>query len=197
MKAIPATSYKTFTPEERFRLVLAARGRNDEAEEELLIGSSPLIHVRMRDIFPHLMAFQSVAMLAFVELLDHAANVEGAWLAAESADEDDAGSDRWTRIAKTFGYLLRTKWLGWVRFCEELLVPPRHFWAGLPGLDRLDRALKNAEAIGCTDAEFVTIVNRMRRPGRAAVTASPVTVEGAAATLRQIFDGHVELHSAR
>jgi hypothetical protein len=197
VRAIPPTGYKTFTSEERFRLVLAARGRNDEPEEDRLIESSPTIPVRMRDIFPHLVAFQSVAWLAFIELLDHAANVETAWLAAESAAEDDAGSVRWTRLAKTFGYLLRTKWLGWVRFCEELHVPPRHFWVGLPGLDRLDRALKDAEAIGCTDAEFVAIVNRLREPNRAAVTASPVTVEAAAAALRQMFDGHLELHSAK
>src|SRR5262249_23653174 len=144
-RAIPPASYKLLTPGERFRLVLAARGRNDDAEEDRLIYSGTTVAVRMRDVFPHLMAFQTVSMLAFIELLDHAANVECAWLAAESPDEDDAGSARWARIAKTFGYLLRTKWFGWVRFCEELTVPPRHFWVGLPGLDRLDRALKDAE----------------------------------------------------
>ncbi len=197
MRAIPPTSYKQLTPDERFRLVLAARGRGDEAEEGRLIHSGSMTAVRMRDVFPHLLAFQTVAMLAFVELLDHAADAEIAWLAAESSAEDDEGSERWARMAKIFGYRLRIKWLGWVRFCEEMTVPPRHFWVGLPGLDRIERALEVAETVACSDAEFVALANALRKPDRPPIADVRVTVEAAAAALRQMFDAQCDLHSAR
>jgi hypothetical protein len=194
VKSLPPSSYRALTTEERFRLMLSARGRNDEAEEDRLIHSAPMVRVGMRDLFPHLMAFQTVSMLAFIELLDHAADAEAAWLAAESACEDEKGSDRWARIAQALGYRLRTKWLGWTRFCEELCVPPRHFWVGLPGLERIDRTLAAAQ---CSDAEFLGILNANRKPGRPPLTASPLTVDAAAAALRQMFDGHLALHAVK
>jgi hypothetical protein len=194
VKSLPTSSYGALTTDERFRLMLAARGRNDEAEEDRLIASARMIPVRMRDLFPHLMAFQTVSMLAFIELLDHAADAEAAWLAAESACENKKGSARWARIAQALGYRLRIKWLGWTRFCEELCVPPRHFWVGLPGLERIDRALAATE---CSDAEFLAILNANRKPGQSPLTASPLTVEAAAVALRQMFDGYLELHAVK
>ena len=189
-----AGQYDRLAPDERFRLMLAARGRNDEAEEDRLIASARMIPVRMRDLFPHLMAFQTVSMLAFIELLDHAADAEAAWLAAESACENKKGSDRWARIAQALGYRLRIKWLGWTQFCEELCVPPRHFWVGLPGLERIDRGLAAAE---CSDVEFLAILNAYRKPGQPPLTASPLTVEAAAVALRQMFDGYLALHAVK
>jgi hypothetical protein len=192
-----ACCYDRLTPDERFKLMLAARGRNDEAEEDRLIHAGETIPVRMRDIFPHLMAFQTVSMLAFIELLDHAADAEAAWFAAESSVESEERAERWGRIANVFGYRLRVKWLGWIRFCEEMTVPPRHFWVGLPGLERIERSLQVAELMDCSDAEFLAIVNAGRKPSRAEVTEVGFTVEAAATTLRQMFDGHLELHSVK
>jgi hypothetical protein len=192
-----AGRYDRLTPDEMFRLMLAARGRNDEAEEDRLIHAGETIPVRMRDIFPHLMGFQTVSMLAFIEMLDHAADAEAAWFAAESSVESEERSDRWSRIAKVFGYRLRIKWLGWVRFCEEMTVAPRHFWVGLPGLERIERSLQVAEQMACSDAEFQEIVNAGRKPGRAKVTEVGFTVEAAATSLRQMFDGHLELNSVK
>jgi hypothetical protein len=73
-------------------------------------------------------------------------------------------------MAKAFGYRLRIMWLEWIRFCEEILVPPRRFWVGLPGLERIERGLEVAELMGCSDAEFLDIVNALCNSARAVVT---------------------------
>lgn len=183
-----ARTYDRLTRDERVRLLFAARGRQDEAEADNLTRSAPSIPVRMKDFAPCLMAFKTLALLVFVELLDVAADCEAAWLAAESAVEDDAGAARWGRVATGHGYRLRTKWLGWVRFCEEWHASPRLLWEHLPGLDRIDRALATAEIEACSDYEFVAAVNAIRPAGRPPVIRNPVTVDAAVAELRQVFD---------
>src|SRR5438309_11444760 len=74
MKAPPlAKNYKCLTPEERFRLILVASGRGDEAERNQLVRAGDRIHLSMQDHAPYADAFNELAMLMFIELLEEAA----------------------------------------------------------------------------------------------------------------------------
>ncbi len=98
MKSIPSTSYRTFTPEERFRLILAAGGRNDDAERDRLVGASPRVARTLPDYYPFVEAFQEITLHSFMELLDLAAHFTEAlahadaceiYLSDDDPDEDD------------------------------------------------------------------------------------------------------------
>src|SRR5262245_30812910 len=87
MNANPvAKNYALLTPEERFRLILAARGRGDDPERERLTNTSPRIFLTMSDFSPHAHAFGEVALLIFVELLEEAARYLEALDRADSPD---------------------------------------------------------------------------------------------------------------
>jgi hypothetical protein len=68
----------------------------------------------------------------------------------------------WQRFqegAYAIGYVLRTKADGWKLFCERLNVPPYLLWEGLPGFERLQRALKLAELSAFDGAGMVRWLN--------------------------------------
>lgn len=69
-----ADKYDRLTPEETFRLILAAAGRNDEVERERLIQARPPISLKIPDHMPHAIAFGELALYYFIELQDHAAS---------------------------------------------------------------------------------------------------------------------------
>jgi hypothetical protein len=73
-------NYKTLTPGERFRLLLAAAGRGDEVERERLVRSGKRITLTMPDHSPHAHAFSELAFLTFIELVEDAAHYNEAWL---------------------------------------------------------------------------------------------------------------------
>jgi hypothetical protein len=68
-----ARHYKDFTPEERFRLILAASGRGDEAEADRLANAAQWIKLRTRDFAPYGNAFNDLHLLTFIQLLEEAA----------------------------------------------------------------------------------------------------------------------------
>ena len=70
---ILATQYAQLTPEERFRLAIAASGRGDAIERDRLMRSSERIHFAMPDVAPYLRAFNEIAVLIYIELLEEAA----------------------------------------------------------------------------------------------------------------------------
>ena len=79
MKAPPlAKNYKCLTPEERFRLILAASGRGDEAEAARLVNAGGKITLSMPDHAPFAQAFNDLALLTFIELVDEAARYQAA-----------------------------------------------------------------------------------------------------------------------
>jgi len=190
MKANPvARNYGSLTPEERFRLILAANGHGDEAERERLVNAGGRITLSMFDHAPLVHAFDEIALLVFVELLAEASSylesfhrVEdaSAWDDAVEANDDDAvdeelaesaaeedepdsnenagvargqkkrekrrtGRQRRLNLTLAAGFVLKVKADGWKLFCERLSVPPFAAWKGLPGFDRLERALALAE----------------------------------------------------
>jgi hypothetical protein len=184
--------YDRLTRDERFRLLLAAWGRGDESEEGRLTRSAPTVPVRMMDFAPCMMAFKTLALVVYIELLDHAADCETAWLAAETDWDDEAQSARWARIAKAHGYRLRIKWRAWVEFCGDWLATPRLLWEHLPGLDRVERVVAATKAGPCAEAEFLATVNAIRPGDWPPITSNPLTVASALADLRQLFDQQVK-----
>src|SRR5438874_440209 len=65
-----AKMYSQLTPEERFRLVLAAGARGDKTEQQRLANGDQRITVTMEDRAPYHYAFREVGTLVFMELLE-------------------------------------------------------------------------------------------------------------------------------
>jgi hypothetical protein len=87
-------NYGRLAPEERFRLILAARGRGDEAESDRLANSGGRLTLSMYDHVPYVHAFDELAMLVFIELLEETGRYDDACEGAEeeacySFDDDD------------------------------------------------------------------------------------------------------------
>jgi hypothetical protein len=85
-----ARHYGLLTPEERFRLILAAGARADEAERGRLLGAGRRITLGMPDHAPYAHAFAELSVLIFAELLDGAAEYLEAFLRADGAEAPDA-----------------------------------------------------------------------------------------------------------
>jgi hypothetical protein len=83
-----AKHYGGLTPEERFRLILAAGARGDHAEQDRLANAGSRITLSMRDHAPYAAAFDELALLVFIELLEEAARY---WEALGWADDASDG----------------------------------------------------------------------------------------------------------
>lgn len=203
-----ARHYDRLTPEERFRLMLAASGRGDDAERDRLANAGARITLSMRDHAPYAHAFDELALLVYVELVDEAARYLDAFERADDGrdlcgiPEDEAeeasegegcdadGRPPWRRyldLALAAGYVLRTKADGWQRFCQRLNVPPWLLWDGLPGCDRLQRALALTERAAFVPEGFVRWLNAVRPADAPELTAAPLTVDGIAAATETAF----------
>lgn len=218
MKASPlAKNYSLLTPEERFRLILAASGRGDEGERGRLTNAGGRIALSMPDHAPYAHAFNDLAFLSFIELLDEAAHYQAALAFADEvrdtieadeesddraeetdaeADEEGAGQEpicfRSLDIALAAGYMLRTKANGWKLFCERLNIPPFLHWEIHPGFDRLQEVLAMAEKAAFVPEGFLRWLNRARPKGEPELTAVPLTVEGVADETEKAFRWRVQ-----
>jgi hypothetical protein len=233
--------YDNLTPEERFRLILAAGARGDEAEQDRLRSASERITLSMQDHAPYAHAFEELAFLVFIELLEEAAQYFEAFARADDAhdilddeekeagealDEEEVGGEgeeanednreveasdakgdvawaeeapgqrsveeRFLDMALATGFVLRTKAEGWKRFCEQMTLPPFAVWEGLPGFDRLRRALKLAERAAFAPEGFLRWLNDIRPAGEAKRTEVPLTVEGVAEETEELFRKRVD-----
>ena len=183
--------YDRLGAEERFRLILAAGARDDEAEQDRLCRAAPRIALTYSHHAPWAHAFDELATLVFVELLEEVAKHQDAcerwWDVAEDGDDegdDDASPDDsedegddcedeghdceedvcksdaaalasngqeppiWARMLELHyaqGFMLKTKIIGWKRFCERLTLPSFILWQPLPGFDRLQCAIELVE----------------------------------------------------
>jgi hypothetical protein len=221
MKAPPlAKNYSLLTPEERFRLILNASGRGDEAEGARLVNAGGKITLSMPDHAPFAHAFNDLAFLTFIELVDEAARYQAALAfvddvrdtfeadeaeeeSDDTADETDAEADeedaiqepicfRTLDIALAAGYMLRTKANGWKLFCERLNIPPFLVWEVHPGFDRLRGVLAMAEKAAFVPEGFLRWLNRVRPKGEPELTAVPLTVEGVADETEKAFRQRVQ-----
>ena len=69
-----ARQYNKLTPQERFRLILAAGARGDRAEQDRLANAGQRLTLSMKDHAPYGHAFDDIDLLTFLELLEHAAD---------------------------------------------------------------------------------------------------------------------------
>ncbi len=86
-------NYGTLTPEERFRLILAASGRGDEAEGGRLARAGRRITLSVQDHSPYAHAFNELAFLTFIELVEDAVRYHEACLCLGAADFGDEGEE--------------------------------------------------------------------------------------------------------
>lgn len=68
-----ARNYGRLTAEERFRLILAAGGRGDEAERDRLAQAGGRLTLSVPDHAPYGHAFEELVLLTYIELLEEAA----------------------------------------------------------------------------------------------------------------------------
>lgn len=73
VEAALAEQYGSLSPEERFRLIVAAAARSDEAEQDRLANSGQPIKLTMSDHVPISLAFDELALVMFIEVLETAA----------------------------------------------------------------------------------------------------------------------------
>ncbi len=211
-----AKHFDCLTPEERFRLILAASARGDEAERDRLVRMGDRITLSMPQHAPYAHALEELSWLTFVELLEEAALFQDALVrtdetrnafASDAEEEvedtselmDDAEDgrqleiwDRWYSLALAAGYMLRIKVGGWQLFCKRLGLSPFSLWEGLPGFERLQRTIALTDRIAFTPEGFLRWFNRIRPPGSTEHTEVPLTVEGSADTADKIFRARVE-----
>lgn len=81
-----ARNYDGLTPEERFRLILAASGRGDDAGRGRLVNSAARRTYAERDFAPYAIAIDVITPLIYLEFLEAAAFCEEAWLRADAGD---------------------------------------------------------------------------------------------------------------
>jgi hypothetical protein len=74
--------YGSLTPQERFRLILAASGRGDEAERDRLTNAGGRITLSMPVHAPYAQAFNELSLMTFIELLEEAASYQEAFAIA-------------------------------------------------------------------------------------------------------------------
>ena len=221
MKAPPlAKNYSCLTTEERFRLIMAAAGRRDEAERDRLIRAGGRVTLSMPDHAPYAQALNALASHVFMDLLEEAARYHDAFDhldSAEREDSDDAeekSEDQpdskmdeepedqpgaswsvWKRyfdLVLASGYILRAKAEGWKLFCERLNIPPFLLWEKLPGFDRLQRALDLAQKAAFVPKGFLRWLNRIRPAGEPELTKVPLTADGLANANEQAFQELVQ-----
>src|SRR5262245_16584313 len=93
-----ARHYANLTPEERFRLILAAGSRGDKAERDRLVNSGGRIALSLQDHAPYAIAFEELASLVFIDFLEEAACYWEAFARADDAHDllgydDEEGAD--------------------------------------------------------------------------------------------------------
>src|SRR5262249_45196040 len=110
-------NYALLTPADRCRLIIAASGRDDEAERTRLIRTGGHITLSMRDHAPWAHAFNELALLLFIELLEDAAAYLDSFHCTDSEEqevspEDEAKLDETVQdldVSLALGYILRAK----------------------------------------------------------------------------------------
>jgi hypothetical protein len=88
-----AKNYGSLKPEERFRLILAASGRSDEAEADRLAAAGDRIQVSRQDHAPYAQAFLEMSWLTFIELVEDVACYFDAWERHDDATELNGDAD--------------------------------------------------------------------------------------------------------
>jgi hypothetical protein len=214
-------NYSHLTPEERWRLIVAASSRGDEVERDCLVRTGSRITLSMRDHAPYAHAFDEAADLMFIVLLEDAnqyhdarnrcielvpennEDAEGSDPEDEQdtkieedpqvhADHDESIRERYFDLLLVSGYILKANVGGWKLFCEKLNIPPFIYWEMLPGFHRLQDALALAEKVAFTQEGFLKWLNRTRPEGEPELTKAPLNVDELAAGTEMAFRQRVQ-----
>ncbi len=199
-----AKHYDKLTPEERFRLIMAAGARGDEAETDRLTRAAKRISISMPDHSPYADAFQELILVAYIEMLDSATFYRECnerfhdelrdSIDTEDDDSEDDDSEEspttkddvvkhpaWHRAGELVyaaGFLLKVKLAGWKLFCERWNDAPFAAWeeANFPGLDRLKLVVARTEAGSAfpTSADMVRWLNGIRPAGDPQATEADI-----------------------
>ncbi|MBL8825208.1 MAG: hypothetical protein JNJ77_21655 [Planctomycetia bacterium] len=151
-------AYECLTPEERFRLILAAGSRNDDTERERLAKASQPRTVSMSDHWPFAQAFLELSDFTYLKLFNLAVTYLDCLLhqkAANSNASDPAeivNEDRCEHLDQflVLGYHLRTYYAGWELFCQQMSLPAQLLWEKNPGFERLQQALELCQEAALT-----------------------------------------------
>jgi hypothetical protein len=209
-----ARHYGLLKPAERFRLILAASGRGDEAGRDRLVTSGQRITLSVPDHAPYAEALEELAPMFFVELVEDAAVYHDSFERVNESDEFDhsVGSarkkgkrkqsaadvqskhDRLWGLVLGAGYVLRAKADGWRLFCERQGIDPYVLWSDLPGFERLQRALELAREIAFKPEGMLAWMNRIRPADEPEMTEIPLTAERVAAGTDHLFRKRVAWH---
>jgi hypothetical protein len=213
-----ANLYSQLSVEERFRLIVAACDRGDDAERHRLKNASQPIILSFMDYSPHSLALHELATAVLLALLEDAAQFNDAherWHEASmtnitegeadtplSPAEEEAATvkDQLFQLFLAQGFMLRTNAAGWKLFCGRMGFSPFSLWHKLPGVERLQRHLKSLEATPkCPGPAFTPTgmarwLNRHRPEGTPEATAANIlSAERIADSLEAGFREHVKL----
>jgi hypothetical protein len=183
--------YPLLRGEERLPLLLQAMDRGDVADENALVKSAVSLRVIVPDFHTGLTAFKDLALLGFSEIAEAAWTFGDALLRAEQKGLSDEQSERWIRAASGLAFVLRTRWLGWVRFCEERNFPPELYWTVMPGYERVREYLTLAESFAADDAELIATLNSVEVETEP-VTAIALTVDSVARSTHELYETRLQ-----
>lgn len=196
--AAVARNYSALTPEERFRLIVAANDRGDEAESSRLCRAAEKLHLSTPDHTPWSHAFEEMATLVFIELLEEVSRHQEAFQRWSNADEFDAPPQvsRMLDLYKVQGFVLQVKIDGWKLFCERMSLPAFTIWEHYPGIERLKSAAKMVEnnqewSAAFTPEELLGWLHKVRPEG-ASESSKPITPELFADELDSTFRTRVK-----
>ena len=201
-----ASNYSQLTPEERFKLIVAAGDRGDEAEQKRLSNASKRITLSTVDYSPFADALQELAIVVFLDLVEEAAANRDAfhhWCDADMTDFIDGKKrtpatpkkDAQTNKDQLFGlflaqgFMLRTKAAGWKLFCDRLGISPFGLWQYLPGFERLQRELNIVEGTPDQSGAAYTPTGMARWLNTVRPSGDPVVTEANIMTAERCADG--------
>jgi hypothetical protein len=205
-----ANHYAQLSAEERFRLIVAAGDRGDEAEQQRLSNASKIITFSNVDYSPFTQALRELAILTFLDLVEEAAMYRDAFERWSDADTTGISSatakkrnltskDRASGVFLAQGFMLRTKAAGWKLFCERMSISPFGIWQYLPGFERLQCELNIVEGTldrpgsAYTPKGVVCWLNTVRPSGDPEVTEARImTAERCANSLDTMFRERVK-----
>ena len=130
--------YATLSPDERLPLLIAARNRGDEIEENRLTVTAPPVLYRMGDHCKLHQAFHLLAYFHFMELV-HLAGRYQHCLALADAFDDDVLSNRMIDAGNLYGYVFFANLEGWRSFTDHQGIEWDALFRDLPGFDTVQR----------------------------------------------------------
>ena len=185
--------YKQLTPEERYRLMLAAVARGDEAEQERIMQNAPGIPFQVADTVGHALGTERAITWLRIERLElavhllHAIGLSADWEVPLREKNGRAQADRMYDIARTFAFLLTVHTEAARRFYEECGIDGAKLPLGPPH-SMLVQVEEQAGHLAPTADE----VAAMLRERRATESQGLLTAETVLATARALREKCIE-----